>query len=179
MDVDQAVEIEVAAILDWLLSPTYDADREKSDDDPFDSDPATFDLVMIGQKAVPQILERLPKKPGHLVRVLGLIGDPRAVEPLVNMLKDPLHQELDEVIVGVLGEIGDPRALDEMLIRVRLSSPAALEAVLKIDHPKTRIMLENIVNNLDNSDRLRRKVTEGLKRFPLPKERDRRFIRKP
>ena len=65
------------------------------------------------------------------------------------------------------------------MTRVRLSSPSALEAVLKIDHSQTRIVLEHIVNDLNNSDRLRHKVAEGLKGFPYPKERNSWFKHKP
>ena len=67
--------------------------------------------MTIGEKAVPQILERLPRNPERLVAVLGKIGDPRAVDPLLNLLKSQPRQGLDELIVVVLGEIGDARAL--------------------------------------------------------------------
>ncbi|MBS7281565.1 MAG: HEAT repeat domain-containing protein [Candidatus Freyarchaeota archaeon] len=74
-------------------------------------------LGMIGDpRAVEPLIQTLKDEPGlrkEVVQALGMIGDPRAVEPLIQTLKD--EPGLRKEVVQALGMIGDPRAVEPLI----------------------------------------------------------------
>jgi HEAT repeat protein len=84
-------------------------------------------LLKIGEPAVIPLIAALKKKParGIAARVLGAIGDPRAVDPLIAVLRDNVFWQR-QVTAEALGEIGDPRAVDPLI------------ALLKDEHQQVR-----------------------------------------
>ena len=64
------------------------------------------------------VLKMKKKKPVAVIVALGKIGDKRAVEPLIELLKDPTignrHERLEKA-VEALGRIGDKRAVEPII----------------------------------------------------------------
>ena len=58
------------------------------------------------------------------IEALGAIGDPRAVEPLVAVLEDPEYYRR-EAAARALGQIGDPRAIEPLVAALGNTGPAA------------------------------------------------------
>jgi HEAT repeat protein len=84
--------------------------------------------VQIGAPAVEPLIVELKKGSGKqtrnmAARVLGEIGDARAVEPLIaaleNALKDQKYPE-GAFFIKALGEIGDPRAVEPLITVLNL-----------------------------------------------------------
>lgn len=64
------------------------------------------------------LIEALSYENDHNIRLsaasaLGKIGDPRAVEPLIDALEDQVI--VKEVVALALGEIGDPQAVEPLI----------------------------------------------------------------
>jgi HEAT repeat protein len=73
-------------------------------------------LVKLGPQTVEPLLLSLRNKNQHrdrLISVLGEIKDPRAVAPLIGLLKDQNHF-VREQTVAALGKIKDPKAIDPL-----------------------------------------------------------------
>ncbi|MBS7270706.1 MAG: HEAT repeat domain-containing protein [Candidatus Freyarchaeota archaeon] len=75
-------------------------------------------LGMIGDpRAVEPLIQTLKDEPGlrkEVVQALGMIGDPRAVEPLIQTLKDE-NREVREAAAIALARIGDERAVEPLI----------------------------------------------------------------
>jgi HEAT repeat protein len=79
-------------------------------------------LVTIGEPAVIPLLHALDTRSVNrfdVVRALGRIGDPRAVEPLIDVLDTTNHFLTQEAAIG-LGNIGDARAISPLIDVFRL-----------------------------------------------------------
>ena len=83
-------------------------------------------LCAIGAPAVDPLIKALKDRDNHLRRgvaaVLGAIGDPRAVEPLIAALEpDGAFQLANtrEAIIDALASIGDPRSVDPLLVAMK------------------------------------------------------------
>lgn len=98
-------------------------------------------LVNIGKPAVESIIKALKQEDidlrWGLAKVLGNIGDSRAVEPLIEVLKDENEDEqvLREAAIA-LGKLGDARAVDPLTevlkdedADVREAAEEALESI--------------------------------------------------
>lgn len=75
-------------------------------------------LEWIGRPAVGPLLELLKQQSSYYVRqqcvdILGTIGDVRAVEPLISLLKDPAAPR--HLVATALGSIGDRRAVSPLI----------------------------------------------------------------
>ena len=80
-------------------------------------DAAEEALLRIGPAAVPPLIEVFPNAGparGRMAGILGRIGDPRAVPPLVEALEDKDSDTLQRV-AAALGAIEDARALQPLL----------------------------------------------------------------
>jgi len=85
---------------------------------------------LAGEVGIRLLLSRLDdeQEGTHAARVLGQLGDPRAVEPLIIALQDE-HPSVREAVASVLGEIGDPRAVEPLIIALQDEHPSVREAV--------------------------------------------------
>jgi len=178
-DVDPNIEAKVRQLFEYKGSPQYLADLAQRDD-PFDYDPWSDGLIDLGAPAIPQLLERYAKNPQELglVHILGQIGDPRAVQPLLDQLRKSPRPEAETAIIAALGEIGDPRAIDDLVAIARIRKDTwALSALAQIDHSRTLEALTEIVNNPRTSKELRIQAARVLKNFPIAKSRNRRHSR--
>jgi HEAT repeat protein len=74
-----------------------------------------------GAEAVPVLIEWLlneqliPKLREEIAGTLGRIGDPRAVEPLIEAFTKGEANEVRNAAVRALGQIGDPRAVEHLV----------------------------------------------------------------
>ena len=179
MSSDRDIEAKVKQLFEYKGSPQYFVDNAWRDD-PFDYDPWSDGLIKLGAPAIPQLLERYAKDPQEigLAHILGQIGDPRAVQPLLDQLRKSPRPESETGIIAALGEIGDPRAIDDLIAIERTRKDTyALSAVAKIDHPRALEAITEIVNNPRTSKELRIQAARVLKNFPIAKSRDRRKSR--
>jgi len=90
-------------------------DREKE----IEQEPAAEALVKLGAPAVDPLIEVMGGKSDswrqNAARVLGRIGDPRAVPALVEVLGQDLPLSLRQAVVEALAQIRDPGALTALL----------------------------------------------------------------
>jgi HEAT repeat protein len=98
----------------------------------------SMDLIALGRPAVTELLEALDD--GLWVvreaaaQALGIIGDPRAVEPLLQKAKTDRDRGVRESCIKALGEFGDARSIDVLVeaVQDRTTRLAATEAMSKI-----------------------------------------------
>ncbi|KKD06858.1 HEAT repeat domain-containing protein [Streptomyces sp. WM6386] len=82
-----------------------------------------------------------------VVEALAEMGDARAVEPLLGVLRTPPHGDADTLVVEALGSLGDPRAVEpllEILTTIRGDvDPDVVRALGRIRDPRAvRHLLE-------------------------------------
>jgi HEAT repeat protein len=114
-------------------------------------------LVELGATAVPALVEALGQQSLNLriwsARILGAIGDPLAVEPLLLQLEDP-RAEVRGAAIEALGQLADPRGV-QVLGSVLLRDPtpqvraAAARALGRVGHPDS---LDPLLLALGDSD---------------------------
>jgi HEAT repeat protein len=83
---------------------------------------------------------------------LGVIGDTRAVEPLIEALKNDSDYDVREWVAFALGEIGDPRAIEPLIVALENDSDSemrwrAADALGKIGD---KCALEPLIKALEN-----------------------------
>jgi HEAT repeat protein len=121
-------------------------------------------LVGFGPLAVPALITLLadPADPASRVwaaRVLGRIGDPRAVDELIGRLQDR-DDRLRMTAAEALGMLGDPRAL-QPIVRAILRDPApqvrahAAGAVARIEGERAVDVLVAALSDTDYATRIR------------------------
>lgn len=67
---------------------------------------------------------------GEAAEALGIIGDKRAVDPLIKTLKDKDHESVQIKAMVALGKLGDPRAVEPIIQNHNFRySPYVVEAV--------------------------------------------------
>lgn len=75
-------------------------------------------LIQIGPPAVAPLIKSLknknPSVQAAAAKALGIIGDKRAVVPLINMMKNSYDIELMFEVAVALSQIGDERACDAL-----------------------------------------------------------------
>jgi hypothetical protein len=85
-------------------------------------------LLALGEAAVGPLIGALTSDSGPVsaeaARMLGKVGDPRAVEPLVQVLRDERQKPIPASAARALGELGDQQAV-EPLMRVFEENDAA------------------------------------------------------
>ncbi len=100
---------------------------------------------------------------GNAARVLGEIGDPRAVEPLIDALMEGV---VDDLAASALGEIGDPRAVETLLTLLEHESAgmrgAAASALGEIGDPRAVDPLINALGSEDYAIGVRWHVIDAL-----------------
>ena len=98
----------------------------------------SMDLITLGRPAVPDLLEALNDDLWVVreaaAQALGIIGDLRAVEPLIEKAKTDRDRGVRESCIRALGEFGDSRSVDVLVEAVedRTTRLAASEALSKI-----------------------------------------------
>ncbi|MDY6836292.1 MAG: HEAT repeat domain-containing protein [Chloroflexota bacterium] len=98
----------------------------------------------------------------HAVQAIGKVGDPGAIPYIIEMLKDADPMVRRNAIVA-LGESGDTaiEPLLEILNNQELSVRwDAIEALRKLDHPRTIVLLNEALKNPDME--IREKAAEAL-----------------
>jgi HEAT repeat protein len=106
--------------------------------------------VGVGDEAIELLCESLAEGNLAAVWVLGKIGDARAVEPLIKVLKEREWPD-SQAAAEALGKIGDGRAV-EPLIGVLLDDveeevlEAAAEALSEIDEPAVVVRLSSMLD---------------------------------
>lgn len=68
------------------------------------------------------VIKATPLKPTRAIPaidVLGASGDPRAVEPLIGLLKHSNDLTVKIHVIDALGRLGDPRAIDPLIEKLR------------------------------------------------------------
>ena len=124
-------------------------------------------LINIGALAVEPLVATLKNKSSLVVvEVLGKIGDSRAVEPLISILKDE-NSDVRKTAAEAFGEIGDPQAVEPLIDAledkdwgVRL---AAVRALGKIGD---RRAMESLLLALKEEEELVRKAAaEALRQL--------------
>ena len=98
----------------------------------------SMDLIMLGRPAVLDLLDALNDDLWVVreaaAQALGIIGDLRAVEPLLNKAKTDRDRGVRESCIKALGEFGDARSIDVLIeaVQDRTTRLAASEAMSKI-----------------------------------------------
>ncbi len=93
-------------------------------------------LVQIGQPAVDPLIKALktdnPSVQAAAARALGLIGDKRAVMPLIDMMKNSYNLELMHEVFLALSQIGDEQTCDALKRAMRGSNTIVSRYAKKI-----------------------------------------------
>ena len=93
-------------------------------------------LVQIGQPAVDPLIKALetdnPSVQAAAARALGLIGDKRAVMPLINMMKSSYNLELMHEVFLALSQIGDEQTCEALKTAMRSSNTIVSRYAKKI-----------------------------------------------
>ena len=118
---------------------------------------AAKSLYKIGEPSVESLIEALKDENEDVRRLaawsLGKIGDARAVEPLLQLIKDDKNEFVRKGTIKALGELRDSRAI-EPLLRVLFASNGNIggerEALLKIA-PSSTICKEIMQDAIDAS----------------------------
>jgi len=83
---------------------------------------------------------RKPRDRAKAATALGKLGDPRAVEPLLEALSDDGSGFVRENTAEALGRLGDPRAVHPLVAALGDGNSAvrrgAADALLRLGHPK-------------------------------------------
>ena len=113
-------------------------------------------LAKIGEPTVPPLIRALTDKDTGVVKLaakaLGDIGDRRAVEPLIQALKD---QEVADTVAWALGQLGDPRAIGPLadLLGNLVLHDIAVRALASIGDERALGPLMQALNNADYRNR--------------------------
>lgn len=128
--------------------------------DEYDRRRAVESLVKIGSPAVEPLVEALGHEyggfrvPAKAAEVLGEIGDPRAVGPLINALRHFFHP-VGSSAAWALGKIGDPRAVEPLIKAITdknsFIDEAAAEALGKIGDKSSVPALRKLSNDGANA----------------------------
>lgn len=132
------VQIGGAKVAEQVIARLIDI-VDKGQPDQY-AEPGRDVLEGIGAPAVDPLIAclRHPHQgvPERAARMLGRIGDPRAVEPLAAMLEEREGTRPAAAAAGALGKIGDPRgvaplvaALSDILSETRAEAAAALGVI--------------------------------------------------
>ncbi len=93
-------------------------------------------LVQIGSPAVDPLIKALktdnPSVQAAAARALGLIGDKRAVMPLIDMMKSSYNLELMHEVFLALSQIGDEQTCDALKTAMRSSNTIVSRYAKKI-----------------------------------------------
>lgn len=98
----------------------------------------SMDLIALGRPAVSDLLEALDDELWVVreaaAQALGIIGDLRAVTPLLHKAKTDRDRGVRESCIKALGEFGDSRSIDVLVdaVQDRTTRLAAAEALSKI-----------------------------------------------
>jgi HEAT repeat protein len=139
-------------------------------DEDFDvGDAAERALIAIGTPAVEPLISVLTTGGRdakiHAASALGKLRDPRAVEPLIAVLRDPEDTEHWDNAALALGEIGDPRAVEPLVKMLATSNrslrPFAIEGLSKISDPRVPEALTKAAV-ADPDDFVRQTATKAL-----------------
>jgi HEAT repeat protein len=107
------------------------------------------------------------------VEALGKIGDPKAVDPLINALKDE-DEYVRKNAAGALGKIGDPKAVDPLINALKDDDIGVrwrvVEALGKLGDPKAVDPLTNALK--DENKYMRQGAAEALGKIGDPKAVD-------
>lgn len=101
---------------------------------------------------IPAILNTLPtlgmQGKGHVIKLMGLTGDPRAVEILLEMLPKSTREHKKSIIQS-LGEIGEPKAIPALIEELEKSDcpDLAAHALGQIGNP---MAVDALINALDD-----------------------------
>lgn len=98
-------------------------------------------LAAFGRTAVDPVIELLDEEnPHNAIEVLRVVGDRRAVKPLIEILEDPTRQRVHHLVVIALGDIGDGAAMEALVQRARRPGVSAhfyAEAMSKLPRSVT------------------------------------------
>ena len=117
-------------------------DRLRETDDTVELEEArigvSMELISFGRPSVPELLDALEDDLWVVreaaAQALGIIGDLRALEPLLHKAKHDRDRGVRESCIKALGEFGDTRSVDVLVEAVndRTTRLAATEALSKI-----------------------------------------------
>jgi HEAT repeat protein len=125
---------QLAATQDGVLRELIAALGRNSDGSPSSrAGPAAAVIVQLGARAVEPLIAELSKGSGagvpmQAAEVLGLLGDIRAVEPLITALAGP-YAGVREQAAAALGLLGDVRAVEPLI--TALQDKDSRDAVLR------------------------------------------------
>lgn len=142
MEMDWVPSSTEEKIAFWIASMDRGWNRSYYDTSPADS------LIKIGSPAVPELIDHLPRS--WAVSILGEIGEPRAVEPLLVQLERSLrasnYDSQGQVsrrnyIIEALGKLEDPRAVESLVKALTTEEGEwarrrAAESLAMIDDPR-------------------------------------------
>lgn len=76
---------------------------------------------MTSEQKIMQLIKALEKNPEDIITILNLgeMGDPQAIDPLINVLKSQHRDDTREFVTYALGSIGDPEANEALGIVAR------------------------------------------------------------
>ncbi len=114
---------------------------------------------MKAKQDIPGLIKALEYKKDDQIReaaakALGQVGDALAVDPLINVLKNPiLPFNLRKAAVDALGEIGDGKAVDPLVIELKNPRKSFQQSVVvalgKISDPRA---MEHLIPALKDTD---------------------------
>lgn len=115
-------------------------------------------LISFGRDIVPELVQALGDERNPNVRVwaaqiLGRLGDPRAVQPLMGRITDRSEQ-VRMSVAEALGKLGDPRAVNELMMVARRDpvSPVRAEAARALGQLGDPTVVPGLVTLLADPD---------------------------
>ena len=105
----------------------------------------------------------------NAARMLGLLGDERAVEPLIEALSSELHMIAAGAAAGALGRLRDPRSVPVLLKRLAVCDPDTVQTVVAGIVRMGDAGREELLKALRSDDKhTRRNAAHILARVGLP-----------
>ena len=113
---------------------------------------AANSLVEIGKPALELLIQALENQSLEIrkssAEVLGRIGDPLSVDPLINSLKNG-HPQLQDIVISALGQLGDKRAVTSLIEALKAKSRNAARALGQLGDKRA---IEPLIEALQEKD---------------------------
>ncbi len=126
-------------------------------------------------KLIDALRHPVPSKAALAAQILGQLGDPRGVEPLLDIFDRTRDPEIQEAAIRALGELGDPRAIalfarvleeSDRFITLRV---AAAEALGRIGGDQAIEALQGVAKRDDRSVSRAARAALAELGFPAPR----------
>ncbi|MEO1287320.1 MAG: HEAT repeat domain-containing protein [Chloroflexota bacterium] len=115
------------------------------------------------------MIEEEPELKYHIIRLIGHLGDTRAVEPLLSLYDPNHHTLITDGIVEALGQIGDARAVDMLIEALKSPNPSIYsKSARSLGYIKDERAIEPIIALLKTAHSDRARIYDALRQFKDP-----------